>query len=172
MRNFLVLSLAAVALACGGGSKAVRSGGAAGDETPAWVSQGSGAFTAESGKKLQGVGVVASPRDPAARRKAADAKAAEQLQAGVDTLCQALAKATESTKENVGDDIGAMGRKALQSVPHVRDHWVAPDGAEHALDQVDLAALKQALQNADGDERLRREMAGNLDRAFDQLARQ
>src|SRR5207237_7685150 len=58
MRNFGVLSVAAfsLALACGGG-KSVKPGGG-GDETPAWVAQGTGAFNGESGKKLQGVGVA------------------------------------------------------------------------------------------------------------------
>jgi hypothetical protein len=167
MRNFgVLLGALSLALACGGGKKNVRSGG--GDDTPAWLAQGTGAFNTESGKKLQGVGVA--PRsDPPARRRAADAAAAQQLQGGIDALAAGLAKMTESTKENVGDDIAAIVRKAAASVPHVRDHYVS-EGSESALDQIDLAALKQAVQNVDGDENLKREIANNLDRVFDQLA--
>ena len=167
MRNFGVLSAAtlSLALACGGG-KNVKAGG--GGETPAWVAQGTGAFNVESGKKLQGVGVA--PRsDPRKRRQAADAAAAQQLQGGIDALAAGLSKMTESTKENVGDEIAAIVRKAAAAVPHVHDHYVA-EGSESALDQIDLGALKQAVQGVDGDDNLKREIANNLDRAFDQLA--
>ena len=44
------------------------------------------------------------------------------------------------------------------------------EGSESALDQVDVGALKQAVQGVDGDDNLKREIANNLDRAFDQLA--
>ncbi|TMA23774.1 MAG: hypothetical protein E6J88_12140 [Deltaproteobacteria bacterium] len=168
MRNFGVLSAAtfSLALACGG-SKGVKPGGG-GDETPTWVAQGTGAFNVESGKKLQGVGVA--PRsDPRKRRQAADAAAAQQLQGGIDALAAGLSKMTESTKENVGDEIAAIVRKAAAAVPHVHDHYVA-EGSESALDQVDVGALKQAVQGVDGDDNLKREIANNLDRAFDQLA--
>ncbi|MGZ6143760.1 MAG: hypothetical protein ACXWLM_10505 [Myxococcales bacterium] len=167
MRNFVVLSVAAVALACGGGGKNVKPGGGD-DGTPSWVAQGTGAFVAESGKKLQGVGVA--PRsEPMARRKAADAAAAQQLQGGVDALAAFLSKMTESTKENVGDDIAGIVRKAAAAVPHVRDHYVS-EGSESALDQIDLAALKQAVQGVDGDDKLKAEIGNNIDRAYDQLA--
>jgi len=49
---------------------------------------------------------------------------------------------------------------------------VTTDGVESALDQIDLAAFKQALQTVDGDDNLKREMANNADRAFDRLSRQ
>lgn len=169
MKNFLVLAVAAVLAACGGG-KNVKSGGGA-DDTPQWVAQGTGAFTAESGKKLQGVG-NAKDADPKARRQTADASARQQLQGGLDALSAVLSKASESTKENVGDEIAGIARKASQASAHVRDHWVTPDGSETALDQIDLGAFKQALQSVDGDENLRREMTNNADRAFDQLAKQ
>jgi hypothetical protein len=52
----------------------------------------------------------------------------------------------------------------------IRDHWVTPDGDERALSVIDFDAFRQALQSVDGDERVRREMFSNLDRAFDQVA--
>jgi len=168
MRNFGVLLAAAfsLALACGGG-KSVKPGGG-GDDTPAWLAQGTGAFNAESGRKLQGVGVV--PRsEPRARRKAADAAAAQQLQGGIDALAAGLSKMAESTKENVRDDIAGIVRKATAALQHVHDHYVA-EGSESARDQIDLAALKHPVQGVDGDENLKKEIANNLDRAFDQLA--
>lgn len=166
MRHVL-LGFAVLALACGGGSKNVKPGGA-GDETPAWVGQGTGAFNMESGKKLQGVGVA--PRaDPQSRRKAADAAAAQQLQGGIDALASFLSKMTESTKENVGDDISAIVKKAAAAAPHVHDHYVGQDGSESALDRLDVGALKAAVANVDGDDKLKSEIGNNLDRAYDQL---
>ena len=170
MKNRFGLGLVAMLVACGGGGKNVRSGGA-GDETPAWVGQGPGAFSVESGKKLQGVG-VARDANPKERRAAADASARRQLQGTVEALAVSLGKMSESTKVNVGDDISALARKAAAASPHVRDHFVSGDGAESALDQIELAAFKQGLQTADGDEGLKKEMGNNVDRAFDQLAKQ
>jgi hypothetical protein len=169
MKNFLVLAVAAVLAACGGGSKTVRSSG--GDDTPSWLSQGSGAYTTEAGKRLQGVG-LGTQTDPKARRHGADLQAAQQLQGTVTALAALLAKVSESTKENVGDEIGAIARRAAPATSHVRDHWVTPDGSESALDQIELGAFKQAIQSAEGDEKLKAEMVNNLDRAFEQLARQ
>ena len=169
MKNFLVLSVAAVLAACGGGSKAVRSSG--GDDTPSWLAQGSGAYSTEAGKKLQGVG-LGTQTDPKARRRAADVQAAQQLQGTVTALAAGLAKMSEATKENASDEIGAIARRAAAGIPQVRDHWVTPDGSENALDQIDLGAFKQAIQSADGDEKLKAEMVNNVDRAFDVLSRQ
>lgn len=166
MRKSWGIPIVAVALACGGGKGAVKPGGS-GAETPPWLAQGTGAFNGESGKKLQGVG--SAPRqDPRARRKAADAAAAKQLQGTVDALAGILSKMTESTKVNVGDDIQAIVKQAAAATPHVRDHYVV-EGTENALDQIDLGALKQAVQNAEGDDNLKKEIGNNLDRAFDQI---
>ena len=170
MKNLFGAGVLAMLLACGGGSKNVRAGGA-GDDTPAWVAQGSGAFSSESGKKLQGVGQSRSS-DPKGRRQSADSGAQRQLQGSVEALSAALGKLSESTKVNVGDDISALARKAAAACPHVRDHFVSGDGAESALDQIELNAFKQALQSVDGDESLKKEASSNVDRAFDQLARQ
>lgn len=169
MKNWFVAALVAGLLACGG-NKNVRGPGGVSDDTPSWVAQGSGAFNAESGRKLQGVGQSRSP-DPKSRRQSADTGAQRQLLGSVDTLSSALAKMTESTKVNVGDDIAAIARKAAQAAGPVRDHFVSGDGTEVALDQIDLAAFKQALQTVDGDDGVKKEMANNVDRAFDQLAK-
>lgn len=169
MRNVPGLCVAVALAACGGG-KSVKPGGAA-DDIPQWLQQGTGAFTVESGKKLQGVG-TAQQQDPKARRKAADAAAGQQLQGGIQSLAAVLTRMTESTKVNVGDDIGAIARRAAAAAPHARDHWVTPDGVETALDQIDLGGFKQALQSVEGDDNLKREMLNNTERAFDQVSRQ
>jgi hypothetical protein len=159
--------LAALAVACGGGGAARRPDKDS-DQTPSWLSEGTGAVRSESGRRLQGVGVASGVNDPRVRRRQADNAAREQVQAAVDALSQALAKAGTSPQD--AEAIRTIARKAAAQVTTIRDHWVTPDGDERALGVVDLDELKRILQSADGDERVRREMFSNLDRAFDQLA--
>jgi hypothetical protein len=168
MKKFLGAALLAAAAACGGGGANVRPGGASGD-APGWLSQGTGAFNAESGKKLQGVGAVSGVSSARARRVQSDAQARSSLQGGIDALGAALAKMSESTKDNAGDEIKAITSKAAAAATHVRDHWVSGD-AESALDQLDLGAFKASIAGVDGDDNLKREMANNTDRAFDTLS--
>ena len=157
----------ALAVACGGGGTAVRPDKGS-DQTPSWLSDGTGAIRTESGRRLQGVGVVSGVRDPKARRRQADNAAREQVQAAVDALSRAVARVGESPQD--ADAIRAMARKAAAQVATIGDHWVTPDGDERALGVVDFDEFKRVLQSGDGDERVRREMFSNLDRAFDQLA--
>jgi hypothetical protein len=168
MRAVLLAAAAALALSCGGGSKAVRAGGAP-DAPPSWLAEGSGAIRAEAGRKLQGVGVASGVTNERARRRQADGAAREQLQGAVDALVRALAKAGGSPQD--GQAVAAMARKAAAQVSAIRDHWVTPDGDERALAVVEVEEFKKALQGVDGDERVRREMFANVDRAFEQLAR-
>jgi len=168
MRTVVLTAAAALALSCGGGSKAVRAGGTP-DATPSWLSEGTGAIRAEGGRKLQGVGVASGVTNERVRRHQADGAAREQLQGAVDALARALAKAGESPQD--GQAVAAMARKAAAQVSAIRDHWVTPNGDERALAVVEVEDFKKALQGVDGDERVRREMFANVDRAFEQVAR-
>jgi len=164
--NRLALVAALLAVGCGGG-KAARPDGAS-DQAPSWLSEGTGAIRGESGRRLQGVGVASGVSDPKARRRQADGAAREQLQSAVDALARALAKAGESPQD--AEAVRAIARKAAVQEGAIRDHWVTPDGDERALSVIEFDAFKRALQSVDGDERVRREMFSNLDRAFDQVA--
>jgi hypothetical protein len=168
MRHSLAVAVALLGLACGGGGKATRPGG--GQDTPAWLADGTGAVRVENSRRLQGVGVASGVADPKARRRQADTAAREQLQSAVDALAQTLAGMSESTQKNVGETTTTLARKAAGQAFAIRDHWVTPDGDERALAVVEIDALRRALQNIAGDERLRGEMAANVDRAFDRMA--
>jgi len=168
MRTVVLATAAALALSCGGGSKAVRAGGVP-DATPSWLSEGTGAIRAEGGRKLQGVGVASGVTNERVRRHQADGAAREQLQGALDALARALAKAGESPQD--GQAVAAMARKAAAQVSAIHDHWVTPNGDERALAVVEVEDFKKALQGVDGDERVRREMFANVDRAFEQVAR-
>jgi hypothetical protein len=160
----VILAAAALALVACGGGKAVKSSG---DETPDWVGQGTGGVNAEGGKKVQGVG-SASGADAKARRQQADAAAKSQLDGVVTSLSQALAKMSDSKKP---DDVANLAKTAAAQSQQIRDHWVAADGSEMSLDVLDLAAFKNALAGADGDDKLKKEAAANADKAFDQVAK-
>jgi hypothetical protein len=168
MRKIVMAGAAVILLACSGGRSAQRGGG---DETPAWVEQGSGPISTESGKKLQGVGVVSGTRDPKTRRQQADDKARQECAVGIDLFSQGLAKMSGSTQANASAQVRIIAKNALQQSMEIRDHWVTKDGTENALCVVDLGAFKAALQTVGGEERLKREMANNAERAFDQLNR-
>src|SRR5919202_147431 len=103
-----VAVLAALLVACGSGSKERRPEPAS-DSTPYWLSEGTGAVRSESGRRLQGVGVVSGVSDPKARRRQADSAAREQVQAAVDALSRALAKVGDSPQD--ADAIRAIARK-------------------------------------------------------------
>jgi hypothetical protein len=162
MKRFFLV--AAAALACGGG-KSVK---ASGDDTPDWVSQGTGEVNAEGGKKVQGIG-AASGSDAKARRQQADAAAKTQLDGMVTALSASLVKMSEAKQAN--DDISGIAKRAAAQSQQIRDHWVTNDGTEMALDVLDLAAFKIALTAVDGDDKLKKEMSSNADKAFDQVAR-
>jgi hypothetical protein len=164
--NRVVLVVAVFAVACGGG-KATRPD-VSSDQTPSWLSEGTGAIRGETGRRLQGVGVASGASNPKARRRQADGAAREQLQSAVDALARALVKFGDSPQD--GEAVRAIARKAGVQVGAISDHWVTPDGDERALTVIDFDAFKRALQSVEGDERVRQEMFSNLDRAFDQVA--
>jgi hypothetical protein len=163
MKKFFVVG--ALLAACGGG-KSVRPSGEV--TTPEWVTQGTGAFSLEAGKQLHGVGSAFAP-DAKSRRQAADAAAQQQLAGGIEAVALALTKMSESPQ---GDSVATMTRKAASQAAAIRDHWVTPDGQEQSLEVLELGAFKIALQSVDGDEKLKREMTSNAERAFDSLIRQ
>ncbi|OLC18266.1 MAG: hypothetical protein AUG04_03865 [Deltaproteobacteria bacterium 13_1_20CM_2_69_21] len=166
MRTVLLAAAAVLALSCGGGGKTMRAG--APDATPSWLSEGTGAIRTEGGRKLQGVGVASGATNERARRHQADGAAREQLQGAVDALVRVLARTGESPQD--GQAVAAMARRAAAQVSAIRDHWVTPDGDERALAVVEVDEFKKALQGVDGDDRVRREMFANVDRAFEQIA--
>jgi hypothetical protein len=165
MRRAALGAAVALAMACAGGKPQP---GKDSDQTPSWLAEGTGAVRSENGRKLQGVGVASGVNDPKARRRQADNAAREQVQAAVDALARALARAGESPQD--GEAMRAIARKAGAQLAAIRDHWVTPDGDERALGVIDFDEFKRAVQSGNGDERVRREMSSNLDRAFDQVA--
>jgi len=165
MKKLLVVAVL-LAAACGSDSANVKNNS---DDSPGWLAQGSGEVNAESGKQLRAVG-SSNAQDPKARRKAADAAAQAQLDTQLGTLSTALAKMSESNADNLADTVAGLTKKAASFAAQIRDHYVGGDGSEMSLDVLDLNAFKSAIAAGDGDDKLKKEIVGNADKAFDQLA--
>jgi hypothetical protein len=166
MKKVLV-AVTLIAAACGSDNSSVKA--SSGGDTPDWVSQGNGSVNAEAGKKLLAIG-SSNTQDPKARRHAADAAAAQQMDTELSSLSAALSKLSESTGDTVGDQIAKITRSAAQSAAGIRDHYVGGDGNEMSLEVLELSAFTSAVQNVDGDDKLKKEVAGNAAKAFDSLA--
>lgn len=165
----IVLAVSLAVLAACGGAKPVPTS-AQKPAQPEWLAQGSGAFAGDAGKRLQGVG-SANASDPKERRQAADAQAKAQLGQTLDAFTAQLTKLSESTQDNLGEAVAAIGKKTLDKA-QVLDHWVTADGSEQAVAVLDLETFKTAVRKAEGDGKLKVEMANNASKAFDALARQ
>jgi hypothetical protein len=155
-----VVTLGFALLACAGGSTRPSA-----SETPAWLSEGTGAVTTESGKQVHAIGVASGVRDSKARRQQADSKARAQLDELMDRVLTSVAKMSDPS---AASGIQTVGRKAAAETGRIMDHWVAQDGTESALAVVDVAAFKQALQSVEGDDRAKLEIANKIDRALEQ----
>ncbi len=167
MKKILLAALVGLAFACGG-NKPVPTV-ARDTSQPEWLGQGSGAFTGDSGRRLQGVG-SANASDPKERRQAADAQAKAQLAQTFDAFAAQLTKLSESTQDGLADSISAIAKKTLDK-SQILDHWVATDGTEQAVAVLDLEAFRTAVRKAEGDGKLKIEMANNAGKAFDALAK-
>ena len=165
----IVLAVSLVLAVSCGGKKPVP---AAAREAalPEWLTQGTGAFTGDAGRRLQGVG-SASASDPKERRQSADAQAKAQLGQAVEAFSAQLTRLSESTQDNLGDAITNISKKTLDKSA-VMDHWVTVDGTEQSVAVLDLDTFKAAVRKVEGDGKLKIEMANNANKAFEALARQ
>jgi hypothetical protein len=167
IRSAALAALVGLLFACGG-NKPVPT--AARDSSqPEWLVEGSGAFIGDSGKRLQGVG-SANASDPKERRQAADAQAKVQLAQTLETFAAQLTRMSESTEGGLGDSVAAIAKKTLDK-SQVMDHWVATDGTEQAVAVLDLDTFKTAVRRAEGDGKIKIEMANNAAKAFDAVAK-
>jgi hypothetical protein len=77
---------------------------------------------------------------------------------------------SESTEGGLGDSVAAIAKKTLDK-SQVMDHWVATDGTEQAVAVLDLDTFKTAVRKAEGDGKIKIEMANNAAKAFDAVAK-
>ena len=165
MRHVGIAALAAVLSACGGGNQIRPSSQV---PEPSWLAEGNRVVNTDAGKQIHAIGAVSGVRDSRARRQQADQKARTQLGQLMEQLYAGIAKLGDGVRP---EEVSAVGKKAVAQSAQIMDHWVAADGTESALEVVDLAQFKGALRKVDGDDRVKQEIASNLEKAAEQMAR-
>ncbi len=180
--KYLVFLSAALAMTACGGNKNVKPGAAAFApvaNSPAWVTQGSGAFKDGS---FYGVGVATGIRNRALATDTSDSRARAKIAEVFSTYIAKLNKdymasttagdmKSSSEEQNVTQTLKSFTQMTLSGAVPV-DHWTDPnDGSTFALVKLDLAAVKSTLDSAkELDAKVRDYVKANADKAFNDLA--
>lgn len=181
MKNIALSLMAAAAfVACGGGtpqmSNQVLHAGA-----PDWVNRGSGAFGGEKGRVFYGVGIASGIKNAAMRRSSSDSRARAEIAKTLDTYVSVLNKdymasttagdmSASSEEQHVSQALKTYSQMQLSGVLIV-DHFVAADGTEYALAQLDMAAFKDSMDKMkELNAKVRDQVRANAEKAFDELA--
>ena len=148
---------------------------------PDWVTKGSGAFGGEKGRVFYGVGIASNIRSPSMRRSNADLKARNAIAQTLDTYVSSLSKsyqastsagdpAASSEEQHVSEAIKGFTQMQLSGAQIV-DHWIAADGTEFALAQLDLQGMKDNMDKMkELNAKVRDQVRANADKAFDELS--
>jgi hypothetical protein len=139
---------------------------------PDWVNIGTGAITDESGKRVQGVGIVSGVRDAAVRRRMVDTRAREEIQKTLEDLLGTIQKDLPAGTDPNEKQRAQGAFKTLASSQNgvrVIDHWVDTDNTEFALAELELASFKSNVEKTkDLDARAKEAVSRNVDRIFDE----
>jgi hypothetical protein len=148
---------------------------------PNWVNKGSGAFNGEKGRVFYGIGISSGIRNAALRRQDSDSKARADIAATLNTYVTRLTKSyaasttagdmsASSEEQHVSDALKTYTQMQLSGVAIV-DHWVANDGTEYALAQLDMDGFKGQMDKMkELNAKVRDQVRANADKAFDELA--
>jgi hypothetical protein len=170
----------AALVACGGGNKPDQSNQMLHADAPNWVNKGSGAFNGEKGRVFYGIGISGGIRNPALRRQDADSKARADIAATLNTYVTRLTKSysastlagdpnQSSEEQHVQDALKTYTQMQLSGVGIV-DHWVANDGTEYALAQLDMDGFKGQMDKMkELNAKVKEAVKANADKAFDEL---
>ena len=178
--GMLALAAATALTACGGGQVKSNNGPTfAGG--PDWVNKGSGAFGGEKGRVFYGVGIAGGIRNPSMRRSTSDLRARAEIAKTLDTYVSSLNKAYQasttagdmsasSEEQHVSEAIKGFTQMQLSGAQIV-DHWIAADGTEFSLAQLDLAGMKDNMDKMkELNAKVRVAVRANADKAFDELS--
>ena len=177
-----IIGVVAVAMlgACGG-DKPQMSNQIMHEGAPNWVNKGSGAFNGEKGRVFYGIGIASSTRNAALRRQDADSKARADIAATLNTYVTRLTKSYAASttagdpnvsheESNVSDALKVYTQMQLSGVAIV-DHWVANDGSEYALAQLDMDGFKGQMDKMkELNAKVKDQVKANADKAFDELS--
>jgi hypothetical protein len=179
----VIFGIMAVAMlaACGGGEKPQQSGQILVQGAPNWVNKGSGAFNGEKGRVFYGIGISSGIRNAALRRQDADSKARADIAATMNTYVTRLTKSyaastmandpsATSEEQHVSDALKTFTQMQLSGVGIV-DHFVAADGTEYALAQLDMDGFKNGMDKMkELNATVKNAVKANAEKAFDEMA--
>jgi len=178
--GLMVIASAASFYACGGGHVPSNIppafvGG------PDWTNKGSGAFPGDKGKIFRGVGIAGGIRNPAMRRSTADTRARGEIAKILDSYVSVLNKSYQASttagdmsasaeEQHVSEALKSFSQVQLSGVVII-DHWIAADGTEFALAELDLAGMKDGMDKMkELSAKVRDAVRANADKAFDELS--
>ena len=184
MKNYLMAAMALSTL--GGMAACSHSGPQMSNQVlvqggPDWVNKGSGAFGGDKGRVFYGVGIAGGIRNPSMRRSSADTRARGEISKIMNSYVTVLNKAwQESTtggdmsasneQQHVSETLKSFSQTELSGVQIV-DHFVAADGTEYALAQLDMEGMKNNMEKMkDLNTKVRDAIKANADKAFDELS--
>ena len=149
--------------------------------SPDWVNKGGGAFKGEKGRVFYGVGISSSIRNAGLRRTDSDGKARADIAATMTTYVTRLTKSyaasttagdpnASSEEQHVSDALKTFTQMQLSGVSII-DHWIANDGTEYALAQLDMEGFKGNMDKMkELNSKVKDAVKANADKAFDDLA--
>lgn len=169
-----ILVLALLLPACGGKQHTL-----AGDDAPAWVNQGSGAFKDAGKRVFYGLGLVSNVKNKALRVSSADNRARAEIGKQLETYSASLMKdymaatssgAATSEEQHIEQAIKTVSTTTLNGVMIV-DHWYDPtDDTQYSLAKLVMDAFKGALDAASElDAKAKEAIKQNAEKAFDSL---
>ena len=177
----MAVGVAAVLGAACGGPPAPEPAKNLTNGSPDWVNKGGGAFKGEKGRVFYGVGISSSIRNAGLRRTDADSKARADIAATMSTYVTRLTKSyaasttagdpnVSSEEQHVSDALKTFTQMQLSGVGIV-DHWIANDGTEYALAQLDMEGFKGNMDKMkDLNAQVKNAVKANADKAFDELS--
>jgi len=179
----LVVLLTAIILAAAGCASNTKPSADSAALGPEWVMQGSGAFDQNGDRVFHGVGVASGIHNKALLRQTADDRARLEIAKTLEIYVSGLTKdymasttagdmSRSSEEQHVETALKTFTKTTLHGAA-ITDRWVDPaDGSMYALCQVDLLALKEALDDYRAlDAQLRDYVRENADRMHEELDR-
>ncbi len=180
---FVLLPLLAVALMAGCASKKEEVVPVASDR-PAWVDQGSGAFSGEMGKAFYGVGSAWGMKNPSLLRSTADNRARKEIANVFKTYTAALMKDYSastmagdpdvvSEEQHVEQTIKTFTKAELAGVQIVDHYKDRETGELFALARMDLSTFENYMEKAQQlSEAVRQRVVQHAEKAFEDLAKE
>jgi len=120
------------------------------DGKPEWIRRGSGAITGDTDRVFYGVGMAGGIKNPALLRTASDNRARAELAKVFETYSASLMKdyANSEGEQSIEQATKTFSAQSLKGAQIV-DRYVDGVGTLYSLAQIDLAAVRDAILEAE-----------------------